>query len=200
MCSWASGQSKAAGKETGVAERPTLHTDRLVLRPFAMTDCADVTRLAGEREIAATTLMIPHPFYLADAERWIGAHQERFDKGDGVSWAVTRADDGALVGAVGLNITADHDRAELGYWVGVPFWGQGFATEATRAALRYGFRELKLNRIFAYHFTGNDASGRVLRKLGMIHEGCARQHMKKWGAYVDCEQYGLVRADYHPGA
>jgi RimJ/RimL family protein N-acetyltransferase len=88
-----------------------------------------------------------------------------------------------------------HQRAELGYWIGVPFWGHGYATEAGRAVVRHGFENFKLNRIFAAHFEGNEASGNVLRKIGMKHEGCARQAIMKWGKVMDLEMYAILRED-----
>ena len=87
-------------------------------------------------------------------------------------------------------------RAELGYWVGVPYWGRGYATEAAREMLRHGFEDLKLNRIFAGVFGGNVASSNVLRKIGMQHEGTARQHFLKWGQFLDNECYGIIASDW----
>ena len=88
------------------------------------------------------------------------------------------------------------DRAELGYWIDRPYWNQGYCTEAGRAVLWYGFTELNLNRIHAYHLSRNPASGRVMQKLGMTREGLLRQHAKKWGKYEDIVEYGLVRQDW----
>jgi RimJ/RimL family protein N-acetyltransferase len=97
-----------------------------------------------------------------------------------------------------LEIEPAHRRAELGYWIGVPHWSRGYATEAARAALHYGFETLQLERIFASHFRHNPASGRVLKKLGMRHEGCLRAHILKWGEFVDLEAYGLLRSEFIP--
>jgi len=74
----------------------------------------------------------------------------------------------------------------------VPYWGQGYATEAAREMLRFGFEDLGLHRIFASHFKHNPASGRILNKLGMRHEGCQREHLVKWDQFVDSEQYGIL--------
>jgi [ribosomal protein S5]-alanine N-acetyltransferase len=174
--------------------RPLLRTERLLLRPFAMADAPRVAELCAEREIAATTLFIPHPYTLEDAQVWLQGHQETFDSGHGVQFAICREEE--LIGAVGLVIEPQHDRGDLGYWIGKPYWGAGYATEAAAAVVRYGFLELKLNRVHAYHYLGNSASGRVLEKIGLRCEGLARQHIKKWGQYQDCPLYGLVRADY----
>ena len=84
-------------------------------------------------------------------------------------------------------------RAELGYWIGKPYWGQGYCTEAARATLDFGFEQLGLNRIFAHHFARNPASGRVMQKIGMTREGRLRQHVKKWDAFEDLELYGILK-------
>ena len=100
-----------------------------------------------------------------------------------------------LCGGVGLRIESDHRRAELGYWIGVPYWGDGYATEASRALVDYGFGTLGLHRIFASHFANNPASARVLRKIGMRHEGSLRAHVLKWGEFLNLEMYGMVVSD-----
>jgi ribosomal-protein-alanine N-acetyltransferase len=84
----------------------------------------------------------------------------------------------------------------MGYWLGVPYWGQGYATEAGGEVLRYGFEDLKLHRIFASHFEHNPTSGKVLCKLGMHHEGCQRKHILKWNRFVDSELYGILREEW----
>ena len=177
-------------------KRPTLETERLVLRPFELSDAPRVKLLAGDRDIAAMTLNVPHPYEDGMAEKWIGAHQERFDKGEEVVLAVTLRESGELIGAIGLILKRDHDKAELGYWIGKPYWGRGFCTEAARAVLRYAFTELGLNRVHAYHFHHNPASGRVLQKIGMTHEGLLRQHVKKWGQFIDNELYSILRSEF----
>ncbi|HVP44352.1 MAG TPA: GNAT family N-acetyltransferase [Terriglobales bacterium] len=172
---------------------PELRTERLLLRDFRRADIPDIVRLAGAREVAANTLRIPHPYTAADAETFL---RLRAEKSFGYSFAITLFASGELCGAVGLHPDAVHPRAELGYWIGVPYWGRGYATEAARAVLDFGFRELKLQRIFAHHFEGNPASARVLQKLGMKHEGCSRQHIKKWGELLDLENYGILRSEW----
>ncbi len=104
--------------------------------------------------------------------------------------------EGLLIGAVGLRIDDEDQRAELGYWIGKPYWGQGYCTEAAGAVIRFGFEQLGLNRIFAHHFARNPASGRVMQKLGMAHEGRLPQHVKKGDAFEDLELYGIVRETY----
>jgi ribosomal-protein-alanine N-acetyltransferase len=177
-------------------QRAILQTHRLILRPFEIADARDVQRLAGDHAIADTTLNIPHPYEDGMAEQWISTHQPQFDAGDLANFAIALRATGELVGAIGLVINRRFDRAELGYWIGRPYWSHGYCTEAGHAVLRYGFTELNLNRIHAYHLSRNPASGRVMEKLGMTREGLFRQHAKKWGRYEDIIEYGLVRQDW----
>jgi [ribosomal protein S5]-alanine N-acetyltransferase len=104
-------------------------------------------------------------------------------------------DGDTLYGGVGLRIEREHSRAELGYWIGLPYWGKGYATEAAKALVQYGFEILGLHRIFACHFARNSASARVLQKVGMRHEGSQRAHIVKWGEFIDLEIYGMLASD-----
>ncbi|HZQ95516.1 MAG TPA: GNAT family protein [Candidatus Sulfotelmatobacter sp.] len=172
--------------------KPTLRTTRLTLRPYVEADIPELLPLVGAREVAATTLRIAHPYTERDARAFLELTKDP----DKVWLAITLRGDGHQIGGIGLRIDQQHQHAELGYWLGVPSWGQGYATEAGREMLRYGFEELRLHRIFASHFKHNAASGRVLQKLGMRHEGCQREHLHKWNLFVDSELYGILRPEW----
>lgn len=163
---------------------PTIATSRLLLRPFTLDDAPAVEQLAGDRDVAATVLPIPHPYELRMAEDWIGQQEEQFRRGEEVTWAIALlpgpgGPPPSLIGSISLRVNREHEHAELGYWIGKPYWGQGFATEAARAVIGYGFSVLNLNRIYARHMKQNTASGHVMEKAGMTYEGCLRQHVKK---------------------
>ena len=179
-----------------MGEFPTLRTERLVLRAFKLSDAADVQRMAGAREIASPTINIPHPYEDGMAELWISSHRGASERGELVPLAITLSADGTLIGAISLGLDQSHERAELGYWIGAPYWGQGYCTEAARAILGYGFGVLGLHRIHSSHFARNPASGRVMQKLGMTSEGCLRHHVKKWDAFEDLVVYGLLRDEW----
>lgn len=176
---------------------PTLETERLTLRPFAIADGPQVQALAGAREVAEMTLLIPHPYPEGAAEEWIASHSADASRGTGYVFAVVETRSGALMGAIGLTCSPVHNRAEVGYWLGVPFWGNGYCTEATKAVLKFGFESLSLNRIYACHFGNNPASGKVMQKAGMRYEGLLRSHHYKWGNYVDSVCYGITAADFN---
>jgi ribosomal-protein-alanine N-acetyltransferase len=97
---------------------------------------------------------------------------------------------------MGLVINQKHESAELGYWIGKPYWGNGYGTEAAKAVLHYGFTVLGLNRIYATHMSRNPASGRVMEKIGMKYEGCSRQHVKKWDVFEDLKMYAILKSEY----
>lgn len=193
--SYGQGQS-ARGRDStgGDVDQPTLHTDRLVLRPFRLSDAPRVRELAGAREVAESTLTIPHPYPEGEAEAWIASHEPAFRRGEMAAFAIT-TDDENLVGAVGVNLEGDTGIAELGYWVGVPYWGMGYATEAARSVMDYGFESLALRRLWARAFVRNPASSRVLEKVGMRHEGTLRASICKDDELLDSEVYGILRED-----
>jgi RimJ/RimL family protein N-acetyltransferase len=177
-------------------EQPTLETERLFLRPFVESDGPQVQQLAGDRDIASTTLNLPHPYEDGVAEKWISGHQRKFENGEEATFAIVTQNENQLVGAVSLRIIPEHEKAELGYWIGKAYWNNGYCTEAARAILRYGFGTLKLNKIYANHYTRNPASGRVMQKIGMSQEGTLRQDIKKWDKFEDLEVYGILRNQF----
>lgn len=186
-------------QNNAVRRQPKLITKRLVLRPFRDADVSQLALLANDERIARTTLLIPYPYSKETAREWIATHRGTFERGESVIFAVTTGEKKELVGAVGLSIVPEHKRGELGYWVGVPYWNQGFCTEAGRAVVAYGFEELKLNKICANHFVTNPASGRVMIRIGMTHEGVFKDHVEKWCEYKDIACYGILRSEYVSG-
>lgn len=175
---------------------PTLNTPRLVLRPFRMTDADNLAELANDKEIALNTENFPYPYEKYMAESWISQHKEFFLINKKVLLAIVTRKKNQLIGAIGFDVNSDHDRAVLGYWLGRPFWGQGYATEAAKRLLHYGFKELQLQRIFSSHLKRNPKSGQVLKKLGMQYEGCQVNHIKKFEQYEDVELYGILKSQY----
>lgn len=173
---------------------PVIRTTRLVLRPFVRADASSVQRLAGDPAVALTTQNIPHPYRDGMAEVWIESLEAAWADARSMTLAVTHATEG-LVGAVGLELALAHARGELGYWIGVPFWGRGYATEAAAALVRFGFGDLGLNRIQAHHMMRNPASGRVMLKLGMKPEGVHRQLIRVRQQYEDVASYAMLRTD-----
>lgn len=174
---------------------PRIETERLLLRPFTMDDAPIVQKLAGDYDIAANVRMIPHPYPDHMAEDWIDSHQDKLEHGE-IHLAITLRREGSLAGSIGLIINRDDENAELGYWIGKPYWNRGYCTEAAQALVRYGFEKLKLQRIHSFYMTRNPASGWVMQKLGMKYEGTMRRCIKKWDVFEDVSVYSILRGEY----
>ena len=178
-------------------EQPTLQTERLVLRPLTLQDAPTLSRLAGRREVADTTISIPHPYSEEQAQKWIAGFADLIAQGKVVVFGMTLKSAGGLVGTIGLrDVDTEHSQAEMGFWVGMEYWGQGYATEAARAVVGFSFGQLKLNRVYAHHMVRNPASGRVLSKVGMKPEGLLRQRIRKWGVFEDVVLLAMLREEW----
>lgn len=172
-----------------------LNTGRLTLRPLALEDAPLVQKLAGEKDVASTTRLIPHPYPPGMAEQWIATLPDLYQKAEMINWGVTMQG-GPLLGTIRLTLNPVDNHAEMGYWIGKPFWNNGYCTEAARAVVDYGFDVLGLERIYANYLARNPASGRVLHKLGMQQEGLLRRHRRKFGRYEDLVVCGLLKTEY----
>ncbi|WP_240633301.1 GNAT family N-acetyltransferase [Paenibacillus montanisoli] len=173
-----------------------LQTTRLLLRPFERKDAAIVQSLAGQYEVARTTLSLPHPYPDGAAEAWIDFRKDAAKHGHGYTFAIVESASRQVMGCISLTISAEHRRAEIGYWLGKQYWGQGYATEAATRIVRFGFEALQLNRILGAAMTKNPASCAVLRKAGLKHEGTFKQHIRKWDHFEDLDYFGITKEAY----
>lgn len=147
---------------------PTLSTERLTLRGLTPADADPIARLAGEEAVAGMTSNIPHPYAAEDAEVFV-EHAMGADWSREATFALEHRDHG-FVGMIGLRTRLD-DKAEVGGWLGRPFWNRGYATEALRASLAWARRDWRKRAIWAGHFSDNAASGRALCKAGFLYTG-----------------------------
>ncbi|HET7184167.1 MAG TPA: GNAT family N-acetyltransferase, partial [Terriglobales bacterium] len=113
-------QRMTAGRE--------IRTTRLVLRPLDRAHLDQMLPLISAREIAATTLRIPHPYTRQDAEQYFEVMEAEIEKGKMLRLSIFVASSDEYCGSVGLHIEREHERAEMGYWIGVPYWGRGYAS------------------------------------------------------------------------
>ena len=176
---------------------PTIETERLVLRALRIDDAPAIAERAGDRRVARFLIAVPTPYPVALARRWIAARIAWWRHGRGLTLAIARREaPDALIGSASLRRHARDRRAELGYWLGADSWGRGYATEAGRALVDFGFGELALERVYAQVIAGNDASCRVLEKLGMTYEGVRRSHVRLGRRLHDLLLYGLLREEW----
>lgn len=176
-------------------QQAVLQTERLKLRPLLIDDAPMVQKLAGDKDIASTTRLIPHPYPPGMAELWIAALPELYQRAEMINWGITM-DGGPVLGTIRLTLFPVDNHAEMGYWIGKPYWNNGYCTEAARAVVGYGFEVLGLERIYANYMARNPASGRVLTKLGMQQEGYLRRHRRKFGRYEDLIVCGMVKSEW----
>lgn len=173
-------------------EQPVLETERLRLRPLKLEDAERVQEYASDARVALTTSRIPHPYPELAAKEWLA----NCGKQDDFTFAITLREADDLIGVIGAHPKTHGPMAEIGFWVGVPFWGQGYCTEAAREVVRFCFEDLGLKRVYASHFAGNEASGRVQQKIGMRKEGVQRWGLARFGEVKDRVMYGIIRPEW----
>ena len=167
---------------------PVLETERLVLRAPRLEDAKAVAQLANDRRIAENTARIPHPYSLADAEKFIGS----VNRTDGeMAFLITRKN--VVLGAVGI-VASEREPPELGYWLGVPFWGHGYATEAVRAVIDHAFADLEFEALCAGARVTNPASRRVLEKCGFQWTGVGLTRIRALASSAPVDRFRLERA------
>ena len=162
-----------------------VQTERLTLRAYVPSDIPALMPLIGAREVAATTLRIPHPYTESDAQSFIAGMQKDLSGDSGLRLGIVLRASDTLCGGVGLRIETDHRRAELGYWIAPPYHGQGHATRAVSLMMQLMITELKLHRAEAYTQMDNLASQHVLRRNGFVPYGVARSHIFTVGQWRD---------------
>jgi RimJ/RimL family protein N-acetyltransferase len=174
-------------REFREASIPVLETKRLALRAPRLEDAKTVARLANDRRIAENTARIPHPYKMADAETFIrGAN-----KGSGEAVFLITLRDKTVIGACG--ITAQEATPELGYWLGVPHWGNGYATEALHAMIDYAFADLAHDALQAGARVTNPASRRVLEKCGFQWTGVGLYRINAIKSSAPIDRFRLER-------
>lgn len=139
-----------------------------------------LVRLLDDPSVARWTLHIPHPYTARDGREWVARSAQGRRAGRSLNLMVVRRSDGAVLGGVGLHhLEEGSATAEVGYWLGPPFRGHGYATEAVDLLVRTGFRRLALHRIEARVFPGNAASRALARRCGFRYEGRMRDEVRK---------------------
>ena len=165
---------------------PVLETRRLILRAPRFEDAKRVAALVNDRRIAENTARIPHPYGIADAKEWIGAVVSQSAE----TYLITVG--GEAIGACGLDMR--DGVPEIGYWLGVPFWGNGYATEAARALIDHAFGDLGHEVLTAGARVSNPASRRVLEKCGFQWSGVGLFRIRAINSSAPLDRFRLERS------
>ena len=178
------------------AHLPTLLTPRLTLRPVRMSDAEDMYEYSRDPEVARHVLWDAHTS-IHQTRNYIRYLIRQYRNAAPGTFAIALRDSGKVIGTIGFMwLQMDNRSAEVGYSLGRKYWNQGYMTEALQAVVEFGFTRLNLNRIEAQHECDNPASGRVMLKAGMKHEGTLRQRIYNKGRFVDVELYAILRSDW----
>lgn len=180
------------GPSSEVASALVLETDRLILRAPNLDDAMAVAKLANNRKIAEMTALLPHPYGIEDATRWISSLPAETGHWN---FAIVERESEKLVGVCGYGKRV-LPGLEIGYWLGEPHWGQGFATEAMRAVIDHLFSTTSLEEIAAGCRVTNLASKRVLEKCGFQWTGVALFRVRALKASVPADQFRLERRNW----
>jgi RimJ/RimL family protein N-acetyltransferase len=180
-------QEREQTQAVRTTRRAVLKTKRLVLRAPRPDDAEAITALINDRRIAENTARIPHPYSLNDAEAFI----DFVANGGEPAFLITRTD-GQIVGGCGIG-TLRADGPEIGYWIGVPHWGNGYATEAARALIDHAFSELGYPELRAGARVSNPASRRVLEKCGFQWTGVVLQRVRAINSSAPSDRFRLDR-------
>jgi RimJ/RimL family protein N-acetyltransferase len=161
-------------------------------------DAPDLHLIMNDPEVTANLLVSP-PCPEDEVARWIESSREALERKEHYRMAIVLAPAGPTIGVCSLErVSWQHMNAELIYWLGKPYWGKGYTTEAAARMIKFGFEELGLERISVGCFARNKASARVIEKLGFKYEGCHRHKFLKNGEFQDELRFGLIREEY-PG-
>jgi RimJ/RimL family protein N-acetyltransferase len=166
------------------------------LRKLTKADAPSLYENARDKEISKYTF-IPHPYRLEDARRFIRLTQRQWHKDKGYNLGIELKSTGRVIGMIGLaKVDWKNKSAELGYWLGKRYWGKGYAAEAVKLMLWFGFGKLKLVRIWVRVFHHNHASARLLEKCGFTREGYLRKTYKKGKCWLDEYRYAILREEF----
>ncbi len=183
------------------ARLPILETERLTLRRMTLRDAADVFAYSKDPEVARHVLWDAHRD-IGESRMYLRYMVQQYRLGQPSSWGIIDKASGRLIGTIGfMKHDPDNSCVELGYSLAREFWGQGLMPEALDAVLKECFTVLKVHRVEAQHFSGNPASGRVMEKCGMQHEGRFRQRIYNKGKYWNVDMWAMLRKDWdalHP--
>lgn len=164
---------------------PTIKTKQFTLRPFKKGDETSLVKNLNNKKVSRNLLVVPYPYTIKDAKEWIFKNLKEMKKKEPGMASFVIDIRGEVAGAIGFHGIEKGHRSEIGYWLAEAHWGNGIMPQALKITTALGFRKWKLKRIYAYVFTRNKQSARVLEKAGFKFEGTLEKNSKKKNEFID---------------
>ncbi|MCD5968355.1 GNAT family N-acetyltransferase [Riemerella anatipestifer] len=173
--------------------KPTLETERLVLDDIIRDDLDRIVTLLNQTEdFSKNTSNIAYPYEKHHAEFFYEIANN--NDNNSYTFAIREKETRLMIGAMGIYNVDAHNKGEIGYWIGLDYWNKGYAKEALARIISFAFNNLKLNKLYASHFSHNLASGKVMESCGMQFEGILKQEILKQGVYLDLCRYSILNS------
>ncbi len=179
-------------------ERVELVGEKVRLRPAVVADAGPAYQLVTDDRILRW-LLWDGPDAEADMLRVFGRWEEQLRFGEGYQFAIERLDESGIIGCIGPRLVEHPQQADIGYWLGVPFWNQGYMTEAVSLVSHFSFEYLGVERVYATVMVDNEGSRRALEKNGFLLDGRLRGHALKRGEWRDAWFLSLLRSEWQAG-
>lgn len=164
---------------------PTIKTKQFTLRPFKKGDEASLAENLNNKNVSRNLLVVPYPYTLKDAKEWISKNLKEMKEKEPKMASFVIDINEEIAGVIGFHSIEQGHRSEIGYWLAEAHWGNGIMPKALKMAIAFGFKKWKLKRIYAYVFTRNKQSARVLEKAGFKFEGTLGKNSKKKNEFID---------------
>lgn len=171
----------------------TIRASQFILRPFKKGDESSLAKNLNNKKIIKNLLLIPSPYTLKDAKEWVDKNLKEYKKEKPSMFNFVIDVDGEVVGSIGVRNITEHHMAEIGYWLSESYWGKGIMAEAVKLITGFGFKELRLKRMYAFTYPSNIASQKTLLKNGYVFEGILKKHAYKNKKFLDDYLYANVK-------
>ena len=173
----------------------TINIDNFYIRPLHKSDADSIVKYINDAQIHRNTTNIPYPYSEKDAKTFLTDSPKHWSAGSAYRFGIVINHE--VVGCCSLEKINQKDcNAELGYWLGRPFWGQGIMSRVTKAVVAFGFNQLKLHKIIVKHQETNKSSQRIIEKLGFMYEGTERESHLRDGKWCNCRCYSLLESEF----
>lgn len=179
----------------GLQRSPNLRSGRLSFQPLVESDVQKVVDFLSDYETVLLLTYAPWPYTLNDAVIWFNYVNQMCANNVGRFWGIHDAEN-TLIGTIGLSLFPDHKKAEIHYWLGKAYWGQGYGTESAHRIIRYAFENCGVDRLEVNCMARNARSQRVIQKNHFVYEGTLRHYVLRFGVHEDVQFYSLLRDEF----